>query len=169
MTLAYQNTPLSTFSDLPFGEQLVLWAFRLWGYGHRQRVPVDMELSEGLRLAGLNGMPTLMNRALHVLMTEALKPLELCNPAEPAVSADEQLLLSLLASWQSGDGRRESSAILSLWLPPAASRFVQSPLAAIAKLLKDNNLNMRTRCYNATGSVQRPEPVHLMPLRQTIH
>jgi len=132
-------------TNLPFGEQLMLWAIRLWVQAYLERSNVEAVLRHGFKLAGAPDAQHAMDDLMCVIATSAKTHVDIGCVKCANLSVDEDLLLGCIAASQQGDGNQEACALLSIWLPPAAIRCALGPLNALAAALKERGLLLRQR------------------------
>ena len=102
------------FSDLPFGEKLLLWAVHLWATGAREGTNVQETLRHAFKLAGVPDAYIALDGFLSTISGSATVQFDNRRLKWADISDDEHLLLGLIAAWQQGHvrtmGLRSSSA-----------------------------------------------------------
>ncbi len=137
------------FADLPFGEQLMIWAMRLWARTDTAKPQVHSLLRKGFALAGIEHAHGAFDSLMTLLTTATTRPIDIRCATCGTVSDDEQRLLGALADHQNpgsglpGDTAAES--FLSVWLPPAARRLAREPIGDLARTLARMGLMIRLR------------------------
>ena len=79
----------STFIELPFGEQLMLWAMRLWMRGLRDGTPDQAILRTGFKLAGVPDAHPALDGLMTIITTAATDTIDIRCPQCADISADE--------------------------------------------------------------------------------
>tara|TARA_R110001592_G_scaffold108135_1_gene302479 strand:+ start:253 stop:711 length:459 start_codon:yes stop_codon:yes gene_type:complete len=133
----------STFIELPFGEQLMLWAMRLWMRGLRDGTPDQAILRTGFKLAGVPDAHAVLDGLMTVLTVAATDTIDIRCPQCADISADEHLLMDAIASLQSpGNG---GSTLFACRLPPAARRTGMELAGHLASVFSGAGLLIRPR------------------------
>ncbi len=152
-------------SDLPFGEQLMLWAIRLWVQAYTKRVNVEPILRHGFKLAGAPTAQHALDDLMCVIATSAKTHVDIGCVKCTMLSDDEHRLLACIAASQQDDRGQETDRMLECWLPPAAVRCARGPVLALAKVLKERGLMLRRR----SASVETGLPAITHTASQTVH
>ena len=135
----------SVYSDLPFGEQLVLWGLRMWAKAFNEDTNISGVLREGFRLAGVQNAFGFLDSIMYVFATAGRGTMDIRCPGCSKISIDEHRILGAVASYQSVDTLAVSDPYLSLWLPTTALRIVREPTMQLASILKKGGLILRPR------------------------
>ena len=159
----------SVYSDLPFGEQLVLWALRMWSKAFTQDANISHILREGFRLAGVPDAFGFLDSIMYVFATVGRGVLDIRCPACSEISIDEHRILGAIAVYQYGDPRINSDPYLRYWLRPTALRIIQEPTIKLANALKKGNLIIRPRPWTLTMSIESSGISARTSEYQTIH
>ncbi|HAD86611.1 MAG TPA: hypothetical protein DCG48_04545 [Rhodospirillaceae bacterium] len=138
------------FADLPFGEQLMIWAMRLWARTDTAKPQVHALLRKGFALAGIEDAHGAFDSLMTMLATTTTRPVDIRCATCGTVSGDEQRLLGALADHQNpGSGipgdNTAAESFLSVWLPPAARRLAREPIGDLARTLARMGLMIRLR------------------------
>ena len=133
----------STFIELPFGEQLMLWAVRLWMRGLRDDMPDQTILRTGFKLAGVPAAHAPLDGLMTVLTIAATAPIDIRCPHCADISADEHLLMDVIAGLQSPG--RGGSTLFACRLPPAARRAGMELAGCLATVFSGAGLMIRSR------------------------
>ena len=149
------STMPSVYSDLPFGEQLVLWGLRMWAKAFNRDANISEILREGFRLAGALDAFGFLDSIMYVFATAGRGVLDIRCPSCSEISIDEHRILGAIAVYQNGDSRLNSDPYLRCWLRPAELRVIQEPTIKLANVLKKGNLIIRPRPWALTISVER--------------
>lgn len=133
----------STFIELPFGEQLMLWAMRLWMRGLRDGMPDQTILRTGFKLAGVPAAHAALDGLMTVLTTTATGAIDIRCPHRADISADEHQLMDVIAGLQSPG--RGGSTLFACRLPPAARRTGMELAGHLATVFSSAGLMIRPR------------------------
>ena len=87
---------LEDLSNLPFGEQLILWSIRLWVQGFKTNNKTDNMLAHGLKLAGVSTAFNPLDRFLTIIATSASRDVEVNCIGCSVITLDEHVLICLL-------------------------------------------------------------------------
>ncbi|NQV98771.1 MAG: hypothetical protein HQ483_03655 [Rhodospirillales bacterium] len=169
MTYLKSANPAPELDNLLFGERLLLWGIRLWVAGYRDGENVQEILRHGFKLAGLSQVHFALDDLMHLIATSATEPVDIRCPKCVGTSADEHLLLGVIAAWQEGRGKDQGTALLSTWLPMAAVRFAQPAASAIARAMADRGLPIRSRCRRLASSAQKSLAMYGAEISPTRH
>lgn len=122
-------------------ETLVLWAIRAWVAGHRHDIPVMPNLRTGFRDEGAPAAAEAVDDLMGFIGRGAGRTIRVNCPRCRQVTADERLLLDMIALHQQGE---------TLWAPflvrailtPAAARLCGPLFAALAEALRDGDIRL---------------------------
>ncbi len=131
------------FELLPFGEQLLLWAIRLWVRAVKERTSISETLQRGFRLAGAPDAFWGLDDLMTIIGATAKTSIDIRCIRCPEISIDEHRLLAIVAA-QQRDGR-DVERHLATWLPPSVLRYALGPVEVLAGALKSGNLQVRPR------------------------
>jgi hypothetical protein len=95
-------------SALPFLENALLWAMRAWVIGHSRKLNVSPQIQNMFDGLGTPGAVDPLNGFMSAISSNATRRVNIDCVCYPGVSADESLLLDVLALQQEGyeeDGR----------------------------------------------------------------
>ncbi len=145
----------STFIELPFGEQLMLWAVRLWMRGLRDGMHDQTILRTGFKLAGVPAAHAPLDGLMTVLTTAATDTIDIRCPHCADISADEHLLMDVIAGLQAPG--RGGSTLFACRLPPTARRTGMELAGHLAAV------------FSGAGLVIRPRGPVFGPEKSTIH
>ena len=138
------------FLDLPFSEQLLLWAVRLWATGAREGTNVQETLRHAFKLAEVPDAYIAFDGFLSTISGSATVQFGSRRSKWAEISDDEHLLLGFIAAWQQGHGKDHGTALLSSRFPLAAIYIIQGPASKLAEILKCRGLIIRPRCSRQT-------------------
>ena len=153
------------FPDLPFSEQFVLWAARIWVKSNHNAPTLHLNLRNGFRAAHMDDGYLILDRIMTLLSTQASKKIYLHCACFTGITEHEHAILGIIAEFQTGD---ESNAhmVLSEWLPSPAATDAGQEFRDFAMLLKANGLHIRERQWFPIGGEHPAAPVSPLP---TIH
>ena len=141
------------FSDLPLGEQIVLWGFRMWAKAYNQNTNISYLLQEGFRLAGISEAFTYLNSLMHIFASSGKGSIDIHYPNCSNISIDEHRILGAIAAYQNDKDFNNCDPYLSFWLSPAALRMSRAPMLQLANTLKKKGLLFVPRPWSLTLSV----------------
>jgi hypothetical protein len=150
------------FTDLPLGEQFVLWAARIWVKSNNGAPTLHLNLRNGFRAAQLEEGYLILDRFMTLLSTSALKEIRFHCTCCWGITDHEHALLGVIAEFQTGD-EANAQTILSEWLPDASAHIVGQEFQAFAMLLKENGLHIRERQWFLTGGEDPTAPMSPLP------
>ncbi len=159
----------SVYSELPFGEQLVLWAIRMWAKALNEDANISDVLRQGFRLAGVQDAFGFLDSIMYVLATAGNGVIDVRCPGCSEISADEQHIMGAIAVYQYDTGVTHSDPYLCFWLPPTALRIVREPTMKLAKALKKGGLVLRSRSWILTVSTDKLNVRNTSFESQTVH
>lgn len=146
-----EEDDLTKFHDLPFSEQLVIWAVRLWVHGLKEGVEVHALLSEGFDKAKVWGGCAALDRFMSVLAAGAIDKIDVrCTRCEN-VSPDEHRILGVLAAWQCTGIGDDAHTLLGKILTPSGVRHAQKPACDLAQSMKFAAMLIRPRRDSSTS------------------
>ena len=151
------------FADLPFGEQLMIWAMRLWARTDTAKPQVHALLRKGFALAGIEHAHGSFDSLMTLLETATTRPIDIRCATCGTVSDDEQRLLGALADLQNPGsglpGDTTDVSFLSVWLPPTARRQAREPAENLARALARMGLMIRLRrLERGSNAASGPSP-----------
>lgn len=116
------------FADLPFAEQFLIWATRMWvlatARGHR----IPPALQEGLRTAGVMEAAEPLDAFLWICCRHANRVPEFHAVRCPCLGRDERMLIRAMAAAQKGDEpavRKELETLLPTEMAHAATSLIR--------------------------------------------
>ena len=133
----------SAFSDLPFGEQFLLWAVRLWVEGHQEGSSVHLTLQNGFKLAGAPDALAALDDLMTVIAVSATDSIDIRCPQCGQISIDEHTLMDVIAGLQQFGGA--GSALFASRLPATARRIGMDCAERLARNLAEAGLSIRPR------------------------
>lgn len=137
------SVPDAVFSELPFVDQLMLWAVRLWMRGMQDGHHDLAILGKGFELAGVPGAHTVLDGFLTIVTTSATAAVDIRAPRCGGVSADEQTLMTAMGTLQAPDDETTAQCTQALFadrLPPAARRLAVEWAGRLAEMFADAGL-----------------------------
>lgn len=139
------------FHDLPFSEQLIIWAVRLWVHGAKEHVQVHSTITEGFEKAGVRGACTSLDRFMSVLAAGASDTIDVRCTKCINVSPDEHRILGVLAAWQCTGIGDDAHTLLEKILTPTGVRHAQKPACDLAQAMKFAAMLIRPRRESTTS------------------
>jgi len=133
------------FSELPFSEQLVLWATRIWVRALKTETNAQGLLRTGFQRVRAPGAHPALDDLLTIIAVSAQCEIDIRSTTCKSVSPDEQSLMGAIAAWQSHASESVADSFLGAWMPPSAVRLARTPTAQLATALKDVGLTIRRR------------------------
>ena len=159
----------SVYSDLPFGEQLVLWGLRMWVKAFNEDTNISDVMREGFRLAGVQEAFCFLDSIMYVFATSGRGALDIRCPGCSEISTDEHRIMGAIAIYQCEANLGDSDPYLRFWLPPAALRIVREPTMQLANTLKKGRLVLRPRPWILNVSADKLEAPLNFAESPTIH
>ena len=135
------------YSNLPFGEQLVLWAIRMWAKALNEDANISDVLRQGFRLAGVQDAFGFLDSIMYVLATAGNGVIDIRCPGCSKISADEHRIMGAIAVYQRQTDFKHCDPYLCFWLPPTALRIVREPAMKLAKALTNGGLILRSQSW----------------------
>ena len=136
------------FSELPFSEQLVLWATRIWVRALKTETNAQGLLRTGFQRVRAPEARPALDDLLTIIAVSAQCDIDVRSTTCKSVSPDEQSLMGAIAAWQSHASVSVADSFLGAWMPPSAVRLARTPTAQLATALKDVGLTIRYRKPN---------------------
>ena len=130
--------------ELPFGEQFLLWAIRLWVKSQKRKGDANATLYEGFRLAGLEEGYLIIDEMLTVVGTATTRSIDVRCPPCPGISRDEHTFIGLIAALQQPDVPA-GARLLGCWLAPSNVRLALIPAMRLAHLMAGRGFALRPR------------------------
>ena len=139
------------FHELPFAEQLIVWAMRLWVHGAKEEVEIHSTLVDGFEKANVTGGCTSLDRFMNVLAAGAIDTIDVRCRNCLNVSPDEHRILGVLAAWQCTGIGDDADTLLSKILTPTGVRIAQKPACDLAQSMKFAAMLIRPRRESTTS------------------
>ena len=139
-----KETNPTRFEALPIGEQLTVWATRMWARAHHDSPALHRNLHDAFRIARIPEGYLAFDRIMTVLCTASQEGIAIGCTCCTGVTDDEQVLLGIVAEFQSGTAAR-AHMVLEDWLPAAAARIAAEYFSEYALLIKGAGLQIRLR------------------------
>ena len=137
----------AVYSELPFGEQLVLWGIRMWVRHFNQADNNHSVLQKGFSLAGVAEAYGALDAIMNVLSQSGRGVVDIRCPCSSEISFDEHRIIGALAACQYEKHYSSRDAYLSVWLPPAASQVAYWHVFELANVLKKGGLMLKLRVW----------------------
>ena len=134
-----------TLSDLPFGEQLLLWGIRMWVRAFNDGASIHNILQNGFKLAGVPTALGSLDTMMGIFASSGRGVMNIRYPQCREISLDEHRILGAIAVLQHMDQPSDSDPYLSFWIPSAALRILRGPTSQLAHIMKQGGLMIRTR------------------------
>ncbi len=154
------------FDTLPFAEQFMVWAMRMWVDSLKSDQDHLLLLAEGFVKANVAYGLNAFDRLMWVLAAGAASTIDIRCPNCAFVSPDEQRMLAVLADAQGADEDNDPSALLSDILTPSGLRFAGTHVEELARALTDSGMLLRPRVMQEAGAqtslnqLMQPRIVH---------
>lgn len=133
------------FLLLPFSEQFLVWAARMWVDALQNNEQSQLLLTEGFIKAGAADAQHVFDRMMWVLAAGASSTIDVRCPSCESVSPDEQRLLAVLAARQGFSGGDDPAALMEDVLTPTGMRFFTTHSTALAQALSEIGMFLRPR------------------------
>lgn len=163
------NINREALTSLPFGEQLFLWAVRLWVKEYKTGKTDHHILHHGLKLAGVMNAHHSLNELMQIIAISAHRQIEINCPACDEVSIDEHILLDAIAFWMTGETSYKHQLLTLDLLPTAAARCAEKTLINIALNFRTAGHIIRRRFLVGTSNSRIKSKMKHEPARPTIH
>ena len=137
----------AVYSELPFGEQLVLWGIRMWVRAFNQGDNNHSVLQKGFSLAGVAEAYGALDAIMDVLSQSGQGVVDIRCTCSSEISFDEHRIIGALAACQYEKHYSSRDAYLSVWLPPAASLTAYLHVFELANVLKKGGLMLNLRVW----------------------
>lgn len=162
------NFPAGTVdrvSELPFAEQLMLWAIRLWVRGRRQGICVDSQLVQGLSRARIPAGPLLIEQLMMAIVHGHRRQVEIHCTCYGNLSQDEKRLLEALTLSQRGE-RGVAEELLGDLLEGQGRVRVAAIMIQLSQRLGEAGLEL---VGLETLSLRLPRNRYVMPVAAGLH
>ena len=154
------------FAEMPFCEQLIVWAIRFWVRNFKNQCSADGPIQHGFALARVPEAHRALDDFLTIVAYASGTGIDIRCLHHPSTSIDEQRILGIIAALQVQGAEKEAESFLSIWLPPAAVRCALTAATTLAKALGTEGLSIRARDPNQFASIL-PNPLPAEPIDQT--
>lgn len=133
------------YGELPFSEQLIVWAVRFWVQALKNETNVQSELRTAFKLARApDGHPAL-DDLMTIITVSAQQRIDIRCTKCSSISPDEERIIGAIAAWQHDYDESHINPYLSAWLPKAAQRVAQTPIKQLSCALSKAGLRLRLR------------------------
>ena len=160
------------FAEMPFCEQLIIWAVRFWVQNFKNQCSVDEPIQHGFALARIPEAHRALDDFLTIVAYSSEAGIDIRCPNHPGTSIDEQRILGVIAALQVQGAEKDAESFLSIWLPPAAIRCALTAATTLAKSVGTEGLSVRARDSGPFASIL-PNPLPARPSHQkgstTVH
>ena len=162
-------TMSSVYSDLPFGEQLVLWGVRMWTKAFNQGSNSNDIIQKGFRLAGVPESYISLDTIMHIIATSGEGIIDIRCTGCSSISIDEHRIIGAFAAYQSSENHTNGDEYLSLWLPPASLRIARGSAFKLANSFYDGGLMLRPRPWTQAISIDIHDCLQEPTNRYSVH
>lgn len=169
MKIFKDNINREALTNLPFGEQLFLWAIRLWVQEHKTKKAAHHILQHGFKLAGVTNAHRSLDELMTIIAISANRQIQINYPACNEVSIDEHILLDAIAFWMTGEASYKYQLLTINLLPVAAARCAEKTLINIASSFKLAGHIIRRRFLVGTSNSRINAKIKHEPAQPTIH
>ena len=156
-------------TDLPFSEQLFLWAIRMWARAHNEGSNIHNVLHNGFKLAGIPSAFGALDTMMTIFATTGRGVMDIRCPKCTEISLDEHRLIGAIAVLQYTDQVSDSNAYLSRWMPSAALRILRGHTSQLADIMKKHGLLMRARPWARNLSSDHEMVASKIPENRTLN
>lgn len=156
------------FTALSFGERFTLWSVRCWTEAARHGVCLHPVLREAFSRAGAEGAYLALNQVLCTATAAARRSIVIRPRNCLLVSADELMLLGLVADLQD-DRTRIVRGTIGEWMAPWGVRAAMPALAAFAEHLAEAGISLPRRTVPRTPKVFPRSLAAVDPARCKLH
>ena len=134
------------FEDLRPPEQFTLWAIRMWVLGKRRDRHIGRRLREGFAQVGAPSAAVWLETMMRTLTSNLCRNVIVHCVCDRRTSADEHMLLELLARGQVGD---EETVLrrLNEFITPSAVHTTGPLITRFGETLADGGLLLGSPCY----------------------
>ena len=133
------------YSELPFGEQLVLWGVRMWVRSFNQGGNSHNVVQKGFSIAGVAAAYEALDALMNVLSQSGQGVVDIRCPCSSEISFDEHRILGAVAAFQYEEAHCSRGSYLSVWLSPLSSKLACTHLNELANVLKKGGLMFNLR------------------------
>ena len=137
MTSARKYNVPKAFACSLFGEQLILWAIRLWAYDCMNQSKNHKKLLHGAKLAGVIDAFEALNELMTILSISTKKQLQINCLHKPLTSIDENILIDAVSAWMETSSPQHHQLLTIDILPAAAARCAEISLGVIWTTFKN--------------------------------
>lgn len=162
------RSPSCAFTSLSFGERFTLWSVRCWTEAARYGVCLHPVLREAFSRAGAEGAYLALNQVLWAATAAARRSIVIHPRNCLLVSADELMLLGLVADLQD-DRTRTVHGKIGEWMAPWGVRAAMPALAAFADHLSEAGISLPRRTVPHTPTVFPRRAAAVDPSRCKLH
>ena len=146
------------FEDLRAPEQFTLWAIRMWVLGKRRDQQVGRKLREGFAQVGAPSAAVWLETMMRTLTSNLCRNVIVHCVCDRRTSADEHMLLELLARGQVGD---EETVLrcLNEFITASAVHTAGPLVTRLGETLADGGVLLGSTCYR-TEPAAMPAATH---------
>ena len=140
--------PEDIFTELPFGEQILLWGVRIWVNGHKNNSNIQTLLRSAYTYAGVPRAHAGLETMMEMITTAGCGVMDVRCPSCSKISYDEHRLMAAIAAWQHGKGPYDGDIFLQCWAKPAILRILRPVARMLAEALKEGGVVIRPRPWS---------------------
>ena len=104
--------PEDKFTELSFGEQILLWGVRIWVSGHKNSSNIQKLLRSAYSYAGVPKAHASLHTMMGMITTAGYGVMEVRCPSCSKISDDEHRLMAAISAWQHGSGQCDGDIYL---------------------------------------------------------
>jgi hypothetical protein len=158
-----------TFSELLFGEQILLWGVRIWVSGHKNSSNIQELLRSAYSHAGVPRAHAALDTMMEMITTAGYGIMDVRCPSSSKISDDEHRLMAAIAAWQHGTVLCDGDAYLECWAKPAILRILRPVARMLAQALKEGSILIRPRPWSLQPLIAENENAYNELQSATIH
>ena len=162
------GSPPPVFTALSFGERFTLWSVRCWTEAARYGVHLHPILREAFARAGAEGGYLALNQVLCTAAAAARRSIVIHRRNCLLVSADELMLLGLVADLQA-DRTQTVHGKIGEWMAPWGVRTAMPALATFADRLSEAGISLPRRKVPRAPTVFPRRAAAMDPPRCKLH
>ena len=156
-------------AGLPFGEQLILWGIRLWVKSYKTKTEPKNMLSHGLKLAGVPGAFTPLNKLMKIISSTALRDIEVNCVECDVITLDEHVLIDAVGFWMNEKSFMAGQFTKIDFLPETATRIAESYFCDIGLCFKEAGHKIRRRQLTSSKQRSTKIPTSYIEHSKSIH
>ncbi|MBH89307.1 MAG: hypothetical protein CMF71_03620 [Magnetovibrio sp.] len=164
-----QAQPEDTFLELKFGEQMLLWGFRIWVCGYKKDLNTNNLIHLAYAQAGIPSAQIALDSIMTLITANGSGVMDVRCPSCTEISADEMRLMGTISALQSASSSNAGDIYLECWAKPATLRMLRPVTQMLANVLKEGGMFIRPRPWslalhlpsrNLTSTIMHPITIH---------